>query len=268
LLASCCCSAAVAQKLPEIQKRSVYAPANIQIDGKTTEWHNKFEAYNNATQVFYTIANDDQNLYLVVQAVRPQMIQKTMITGINFTVNSTKDKKDKQQVAITFPTMARPEYQKILRIALSGRDGATYTETEPIRDTALKARHNDTLMQRANVQIPANAKMIAVSGIATIKDSLISVYNEYDIQAKVRFDKSLAVTYEFAIPLKYLGFPAAKPGPFAYHIQLNGVDRRYISQSGMTMRYVNGGIVTSGTPKNQDIVSTTDLWGEYTLAKK
>lgn len=36
-----------AQKLPNIQERSVRAPAGIKIDGKRPEWDNKVEAINN-----------------------------------------------------------------------------------------------------------------------------------------------------------------------------------------------------------------------------
>jgi len=52
-----------AQKLPEVQTVNLRAPAGIKIDGKPTEWDSKFQAYNKSTNAFYTIANDDDNLY-------------------------------------------------------------------------------------------------------------------------------------------------------------------------------------------------------------
>src|SRR5471030_539366 len=52
-----------AKKLPDIQPTDLYAPSNIKIDGKTTEWEDKFQAYNRATDVFYTVANDNNNFY-------------------------------------------------------------------------------------------------------------------------------------------------------------------------------------------------------------
>ncbi|HCN82336.1 MAG TPA: hypothetical protein DIT07_01770, partial [Sphingobacteriaceae bacterium] len=57
-----------AQKLPNIQEASLRAPAGIKVDGKATEWNNQFQAYNKATEIFYTISNDDDKLYLAVQA--------------------------------------------------------------------------------------------------------------------------------------------------------------------------------------------------------
>lgn len=55
-----------AQKLPNIQQAGLKAPENIKIDGKATEW-GKFNAFNGATDVFYSIANNEKHLYLIVQ---------------------------------------------------------------------------------------------------------------------------------------------------------------------------------------------------------
>ncbi len=40
------------RKLPNVQQVSLRAPANINIDGKTTEWNNRFQAYNDTTHVY------------------------------------------------------------------------------------------------------------------------------------------------------------------------------------------------------------------------
>jgi hypothetical protein len=54
-----------AQKLPAIQQSSLRAPAGIKIDGKATDWGAQFQAYNTATELYCTIANDAKRLYLV-----------------------------------------------------------------------------------------------------------------------------------------------------------------------------------------------------------
>lgn len=240
---------ASAQKLPNVQKEPVRAPTNVKIDGKATEW-GRLQAYNYVTQISYTLANDNENLYLIVKADNPQMIQKTMMTGVNLTINRTTNKKDKDGVSITFPLMNREPYQRILRIALARFSMSNYLEKHPITDTALKARKLDSVMRRSNDQIAANAKFMAVTGLKDVEDT-ISVYNNLGIKAKARFDSKMALTYEIAIPLKYLGLS----GKFAYHIVLNGADDKYVFTG-----YPN-------LPMNQDIVGTTGFWGEYTLAK-
>lgn len=53
-----------AQKLPGVQTSSLWAPENLKIDGKTTEWNGTFQAYNKAADIFYTISNDDKNIGL------------------------------------------------------------------------------------------------------------------------------------------------------------------------------------------------------------
>lgn len=75
--------AANAQKLPDIQKSGLRAPANLRIDGKATEWNNKFQAFNKNIDVFYTISNDDDNLYLAIQAIDIKTIYKIFNGGIS-----------------------------------------------------------------------------------------------------------------------------------------------------------------------------------------
>jgi len=58
---------AYTQKLPDKQTASVWAPATIKNDGKVTGWENQFQAYNNSCRIWYTVANDDDNLYLIVR---------------------------------------------------------------------------------------------------------------------------------------------------------------------------------------------------------
>src|SRR5476651_2358683 len=97
--------AAYAQKLPAKQEISLRVPAGIKIDGKATEWDNKFQAYNNATELFYTLSNDDDNLYLIVQITKPRVIEKVLNVGITLTINGAGKKDDKapENISIQFP---------------------------------------------------------------------------------------------------------------------------------------------------------------------
>jgi hypothetical protein len=74
-----------AQKLPNVQTISLRAPAGVKIDGKTKEWNNRFQCYNHATSLFYTIANDDENLYLVIKAIDRDICKKIIGGGITLT---------------------------------------------------------------------------------------------------------------------------------------------------------------------------------------
>src|SRR5476651_2223832 len=94
---------ASAQKLPSVQTASVLAPAGIKIDGKTTEWDDKFQAYNNHVEFYYTLSNDGTNLYLTVQAIERDIVRRIMNGGISLVVNKTGKKNDKDGMAVTFP---------------------------------------------------------------------------------------------------------------------------------------------------------------------
>src|ERR1700761_2163502 len=95
-----------AQKLPSVQTISIYAPTNIKIDGKATEWDNKFQAHNNAIGVSYTIANDEENLYLSIQASDRSIITRVIAGGVTLTIKKEKKTDD---IRITYPTYPTPD---------------------------------------------------------------------------------------------------------------------------------------------------------------
>jgi len=256
-----------AQKLPGIQQNSLRAPDNVKIDGKATEWNNQFQAYNKVTDIYYTIANDDDKLYLALQATDADIIRKIVIGGVTFTINTAGEKKDKNGVAITFPAYDK-KYHPVFLI-LNNRPSLT-------KDTAKNRMQADSFMNAYNTQISNTLKIIGVAGIKQIADDAISIYNEEGIKAASRFDNKMHYTYELAIPLKYLEFATDKPLKFTYDIKLNGV----IGNGGRIIDTGRDDIISfvgadgvsynlgSATPQNMNLAAPTDFWGEYTLAKK
>src|ERR1700743_1056296 len=103
-----------AQKLPNKQVASIRLPVDVKIDGRTSEWDNKFQAYNHAVEVYYTMANDDKNLYLAIQATYPAIIRKIIDGGINFSIMplTTKD----NTVTITYPVF-EPNNKPVLEMS-------------------------------------------------------------------------------------------------------------------------------------------------------
>lgn len=80
-------------KMDQIQVGSQRAVPNVKIDGKLNEWGTEFKAYNKATKVFYTMANDDKNLYLILQSVDFTNTNKIEAGGITLVINTTNKKK-------------------------------------------------------------------------------------------------------------------------------------------------------------------------------
>lgn len=242
---------ATAQKLPEKQEVSFRAPDNIKIDGKASEWGNKYQAYNPANYLFYTIANDDKNLYLVIHVSDNLAIEKIVRWGIAFTISKSLKRmsKDPNNVSISFPVNEGKNLSVIHN--LGERDFAP---------------NRDSLMAVRNTRISYIFKSIQVTGIKEIDEPTISVYNTLGIKAVAAFDNKLDYTYELAVPLKYLAVSINNGTRFSYNIKLNGGTINPAAPAAPVVIDNNGGIVPQ--PDNDYLFSPTDFGGEYALAKK
>lgn len=259
------CFSANAQKLPGVQKTSLRVPANIKIDGKAAEW-GQYQAYNKNTEVYYSIANDDSNLYLIVKAEKPNMIKKSVMAGITLVVNRSVKKNDTNSVAITFPLLPHKE-----NLVITTRVNQ-YQKRTIIKDTAFMTRWTDTLVRKINSEFRNSIKFMSVKGAAEFTDTLVSVYNEDNIRTMAQFDTQMNYVYELAIPLKYLGLSINHAKAFAYHLLLNGAGHRFVPEtdgktSSRSIQIIDGHAVLTMNLINQDWVYTTDFWGEYMLAK-
>ena len=79
------------------------------------------------------------------------------------------------------------------------------------------------------------------------------------------------MTFELAVPLKSMNLDANNPKEFAYHITLNGLQINFGGGGGPPGRGGGGG---PGGPGGRnaidflDLVTPSDFWAKYTLAKK
>jgi len=248
-------AAANAQKLPNVQQTSLRAPADIKIDGKTTEWGDKFQAYNHATDVFYALSNDDNNLYLTIQATDYSIINHIKNGGISLTISTTGKKIIKDGMRVTYP-----EFDKNGKPTITSKK---LFETRSGSPVTVKQADSLALVNTKNWN--DKSKLIRVSGIKGI-DSLISVYNEDGIKAAVAFNNQFACTYELAVNLKLLGLSISNPEKFAYNVMLNDV-----AGHGIVITKDDSGNITTVNIISKDAVPeepATDFWGEYTLVKK
>lgn len=259
-LIMCVGLSANAQKLPNVQATGLYAPANIKIDGKPTEWNNQFQAYNKSTSLYYTMANNNDNLYLTVQATDRVAIEKMLGGGMTLTITHKNS-----SASITTPTSSAPNRANIVKALRSA---------EPV---------TEDLLNELNKGLANNFKEITLKGIGAIPDSIISVYNDYGIKVTSLLDINKAFTCELAIPIKYLS-QQVNAGAFDYNIKLNGVKFSFTNSNGqmgdippliMTAGPMAGGPSASGgngqTSNNtsvMDLINATDFSGAYTLIKK
>jgi hypothetical protein len=249
------CIAVNAQKLPNVQTASLRAPANVKIDGKATEW-GAFQAYHKATEIFYLLANDDDNLYLLIQANDINVINK-MMGGVSFIIQGSKSSKDKHSINITYPVNDR-------RNALffpGKRKGI-------IQDTSANAM--DTLRMMRNQQLGKSHKSIMITGVPGL-DTILSAYNDDGVKAVSLFDKKLAYIYELSVSLKHLGLSTAKPTKFFYHISFNGPNSRITAPTNIvvTPGDARAEMIQQSFDRSNAIIAAqaapTDFWGEYIL---
>jgi len=256
----CAWLSASAQKLPNKQEASIWAPTNVKIDGNTNEWGG-FAAYNTINHLYYTIANDNNNLYLVVQA-NDEYTSEKAIFGIKLTVNlpGEKGEKSKNNVVITYPTIVEIKKPDPIRNTIE-------TIRKLKNDTSLTTRRKiDSLRQFANKSSDNAFKEIGVGGIKDISDAAISIYNIQDIKVVAKFGPPITYTYELAIPLKYLNAAINNGRKFSFNIKLNGIPEK-TSDSPHAPPMIRPDGAAFMDPNISFVMFPTDFSGEYTLAK-
>lgn len=242
----------IAQKLPNKQLNSLRAPADIKIDGKLAA-DVTFQAYNKAIETYYTISNDDVNLYLVVRSGHRGIATRIINGGLTLTIKPMA-KKAAEHVAITYPV-----FDSKNRMTFIGR------VIENGRGIEAVGKQADSLAKVNNGRMATKAKSIGVAGIPSV-DTLISVYNDDGIKAAGAFDGKLYYNYELAVPLKYIQGLLTGDKKFAYQVKINATEDKGIVQkkddAGRTV-YLSLKIGASVSSQY-----ATDFWGEYTLAQK
>jgi hypothetical protein len=246
---------AKAQKLPNIQQGSLRAPADIKIDGKATEWDNKFQAYNHATDIFYTLSNDDNNLYLTIQSPDRDIIKRILNGSITFTINPDGKKNTKNGISFTYPVFALKTFVSF--------------DVQPkiIPGSQSSVASADSFMNLTNKRMTDRIRYIKVTGIRGV-DTLISVYNNDGIKAAALFDNKLVYTWELAVSLKNIGMHVANQVKFAYNIKINEVMPPENEQPAVTTN--SSGVKTmslNGARSLSPPQYATDFWGEYTMIK-
>ena len=255
----------IAQNLPDIQNTVAAVPTGIRVDGNLLEWTNSFAAENKRTNVFYTVTNDEKNIYLALKSASQHAVPKIMLGGISLTFNVKGKKKDDEAFTITYPIMARNTPNR------SG--GQNRQRSNAISNQQSQAQRDSATLVQRRIQLAA-LKEIKVFGFKEITDSLISIYNEYGIKAAASIDEQGAYCYELAIPLKALGIASDFTKEIAYRIRLNGRPAAVSSGGKINQNASFGGSNRGGfgsgeaNAARQELVSTTDFWGKFSLSTK
>lgn len=244
-----------AQKLPNVQQVSLRAPANVKIDGKADEWNNKFEAYNKSTDFYYTLANNDEKLYLIIKATDRYVFNKIIEKGVTL---SLKDLNRGNSISFTFPYYINNSKRQL--------------------SLDLKGDMNHPGNKAADAEIAENNKLlrekhrfIKVESILGI-ESLISIYNEKGIEVAELFDNDKTYTLEMAIDFKLIGVSPKNEKKISYQLKVNPIPGHSIPTDPSSI------ITSSGKPASPEAMAQlniifakmfggSDFSSGYTLAK-
>ena len=249
---------ASAQKLPTTQKGSVKAPVNFKIDGKADEWGNKFQAYNKSTDFYYTIANTNDELYLIIQTKEIHVFNKIVDRGLTLSVKNPETGK---AANFTFPTPVNNVINRRLSTSLRG----------DMLLTSGKVAEADMIAN--NKKLRDSHKFIKAEGVEGV-DTVLSVYNENGIRAAELFDNNRAYTLEMVIKLKLIGFSSGNVNKISYKLKVNPIDGffkpdgREVFEEGMQPTPEEMVKLRAEVHlKAAKMFGGTDFEGEYTLAE-
>ncbi|ERJ57904.1 hypothetical protein [Sphingobacterium paucimobilis] len=232
-------------KQPQVQQNSIWMEG-FEADGKLDEWQQPLQAYNDDTHIAYSLANDDQYLYL---AVKTNRTQKVFRGGVSLLL------KGKNNIEITYPY--NPTY-------------------DMSSDELIMKAFNDNTQPR----VLADFDKIETVGLTQGRDSIIYLTNEYGVEAGIEKETIETEIYrngadfyniEIAIPIQYL--PFSDDGMVEYIITLRGIK---VNQPIGQKPIMPAGYDPNDTPrirndkdmKAVDSASPTKLTGTYRLATK
>ncbi|WP_121197685.1 hypothetical protein [Mucilaginibacter gracilis] len=254
---------AYAQKIPNIQTTSLKIPDNIKFDGKANKWNNNFQAYNHATNLYYSIANNDKLLYLIFQIKQPDIITKVFLGGVTLTISSAINPQ-KFKTSVTYPVFIgqkAPLYSIFKNKPKKSNDSIQY------------AMQVDSFIYNLNNTFLNNLKLIIVEKNENATDT-ISIYNQQGIKVASRFDNNFYFTCEIGIPIKLFD-QSSSASEYNYNIRLNGSS----VQKGKIQFSSNGRFIIISNaqgkpvdaipviPETMNTTFPTDFGGKYKMLK-
>ncbi|WP_406827138.1 hypothetical protein [Pedobacter sp. KACC 23697] len=164
-------------------------------DGIPNEWNEPLNQYNDATKLAFALANDDKNLYIIIESLDPQTTFSVLRGGITLNINTEGKKKDGMK--LTFPLMERPPMPK------DGEAHHALSSDQEMHDFA------------------ATNKSIRVSGFKNIADGELPAINQDGIETGMSIHPNRDLIYELSIPLAQLQVGLDLKKTIVYNIKIN-----------------------------------------------
>lgn len=239
-------SGAFSQKKAELINTK-WAQNPVIADGSLSDWPDSLTLFNEATNLYYSLANDDKNVYLALRSASKQDLTKILAGGISFSANIEGKKKD--PATVIFPVLDRT----------------------PGKSRNTKDQPDVEEMQK---QILSRIRDIKVAGFKEIIDGGISLQNTYGIRAAASFDKNNNLIQEIIIPLSLLNLSTANASEVTYSIKVNGLQGPAVgmNQRQTAQRQPMGGMYGGQFPPRNTamnkLLTSTEFYIKSRLATK
>jgi len=181
-------------------------------DGISNEWNEPLNQYNDATRLAFALANDDQNLYFIIESLDPQTTFSILSGGITLNINTAGKKKDGMK--LTFPLMERPSVPKDI--------DASKDRYSQHTDEGMGMMHDPSTLN----------KSIRVSGFKNIADGDLPADNQTGIETGMSIHPNKDLIYELSIPLAQLGVNLDLKKPLVYNIKINQPNKTAMHKAG------------------------------------
>lgn len=184
-----------AQKTDPDADVNLWVQQPVKVDGIPDEWHEPLNNYNTDTRLAFALANDQQNLYIIIESLDEGTTRKLMYAGLTLDINTAGKKKD--GIKLNFLGMNQPPAPHEQNDTLSHQIAAT------------------------NEFEHGGVHTIQVSGFKNIPDGSLSMPNKDGIAVAAAFNKQRDYICELAIPLNQLGLKGDETKAVAYNIKIN-----------------------------------------------
>lgn len=178
-------------------------------DGISNEWNEPLNQYNDATKLAFALANDDKNLYIIIESLDPQTTFSVLRGGITLNINTEGKKKDGMK--LTFPLMDKPPMSN---------EGEEHHDHVPLSPDG--AIHDPIAMN----------KSIRVSGFKNIPDGELAATTRDGIETGMSIHPNRDLIYELSIPLTQLKVGLDLKKPLVYNIKINQPNKSTFKREG------------------------------------
>ncbi|MDR0421009.1 MAG: hypothetical protein LBH30_06155 [Prevotellaceae bacterium] len=187
---------------------------NIVIDGDDSDWESAVSLFDESSGLMYSIANDDENIYVLVKATVESSMTKFVMGGVEVWISA--DGKDKRKTGIKYP------------IPLSWEERFSSMRNNTTREDMQRQENERTY------------KTMELRGFENIKDNTYKV-DELEIKAEYSGKNGNTIA-EYKIPFNTFCKPEQINGEniFAIGVVLNGMQMPNFGGGGGGRRFGDG----------------------------